>query len=84
LQRHRPGVQLKVASGSGKAATVPHALSEVYEDYAEALRRSPAEVVYISLHNSAHYGWATKSLESGRHVNVDKPAFLTLRETEKD
>src|SRR5690349_13489852 len=77
-----PATQLEVASRSGKAATVTHALSEIYEDYAEALRRSLAEVVYISLHNSAHYGWATKCLESGRHVIVDKPAFLTLRETE--
>ena len=78
-----PAIQLDVASHSGKSASVTHALSEVYNDYAEALRRSPAEVVYISLHNAAHYGWTINSLESGRHVVVDKPAFLTLPETER-
>ena len=76
-----PAVQLDVASCSGKAAIIPHPVGNIYNDYADALQRSSAEVVYISLHNSAHYEWALKSLQSGRHVVIDKPAFLTVAET---
>jgi len=78
-----PEIQLDIASCSGKAATIEHPLGEVFDDYTDALRRSRAELVYISLHNSAHYEWALKSIQSGRHVVVDKPAFLTLNETER-
>ena len=76
-----PAVQLDVASRSGKAAMVVHPVANIYDDYDDALQRSPAEVVYISLYNSAHYEWALKSLRSGRHVVIDKPAFLTFAET---
>jgi predicted dehydrogenase len=48
----------------------------LYEDYAEALRRSRAEMVYVSLVNSEHARWTQAALESGKHVVVDKPAFL--------
>lgn len=49
---------------------------DVYEDYADALKRTSAEVVYVSLVNSEHERWTQVGLEQGRHVIVDKPAFL--------
>jgi predicted dehydrogenase len=47
-----------------------------FYDYARALSLSSAEVVYVSLVNSEHERWARAALEAGRHVVVDKPAFL--------
>jgi NDP-hexose-3-ketoreductase len=47
-----------------------------YSDYAAALQGSSAELVYVSLVNSEHERWARAALEAGRHVVVDKPAFL--------
>ena len=49
---------------------------DVYEDYAEGIRRTPAQLVYVSLVNSEHERWARVALEAGKHVIVDKPAFL--------
>ena len=52
-----------------------------YDDYADAVNRSGADVAYISLPNAAHADWAQRALSAGLHVIVDKPAFLTVCET---
>ena len=44
-----------------------------FKDYDEGLKKSGADLVYISLPNSLHYYWALKSLKAGFHVLVDKP-----------
>src|ERR1700712_5987019 len=49
-----------------------------YRDYDEALARSGADLVYISLPNSMHDAWIAACLAAGKHVVVDKPATLTL------
>jgi len=54
----------------------------LFEDFAPALAQSEAELVYVSTVNSAHAEWVRKALESGRHVCVDKPAFLSLKDAE--
>lgn len=51
---------------------------DAYEDYSEAIRRTPAELVYVSLVNSEHERWVHRALEQGMHVVVDKPGFLGL------
>lgn len=56
---------------------------EVFDSYSEALEKSRADIVYISLVNSDHALWAEKALESGRHVIVDKPAFLNYDDAER-
>jgi predicted dehydrogenase len=56
---------------------------EFYEDYAKALKETDADLVYISLINSLHGHWAEAALKAGKHVVVDKPAFLSLVETER-
>ena len=55
----------------------------IFSDYIEALEKSEANVVYISTINSLHEMLAQAALESGRHVIVDKPAFLTLSATKR-
>ena len=56
---------------------------DVYSNYAQALDRSNANLVYVSLINSLHEEWVTAALRSGRHVVVDKPALLSLAATER-
>src|SRR2546426_882339 len=51
---------------------------ELFPDYEKALTSSRAELVYVSLVNSEHARWTEAALNSGRHVVVDKPAFLGL------
>ncbi len=55
----------------------------IFDSYEAALENSEAELVYISLINSLHLPMAEAALRSGRHVVVDKPAFMTLAATEK-
>ncbi len=55
---------------------------DTYNDYQAALDNSDAEIVYISLINSMHRKWAEIAIASGKHVVVDKPAFLSLREAQ--
>jgi predicted dehydrogenase len=44
--------------------------------YEEALAQSEAQAVYISTYNGMHSRLVLDALASGRHVAVDKPAFL--------
>ena len=59
----------------------PH--GNLFSDYAEALARTSAELVYISLVNSQHAEWTEQALLSGRHVLVDKPAFLSIDDAQR-
>ncbi len=54
----------------------------VFREYGDALAQSKADVVYVSLINSAHYQWVKEALSSDYHVIVDKPAFLSIEEAE--
>ncbi len=49
-----------------------------FNDYADALTKSKADIVYISLVNSMHAEWAERALLKGCHVIVDKPSFTSL------
>ena len=53
---------------------------EWYRNYEDALKKSKADLVYISLINSQHYYWAKKFLEKKYHVIVDKPATLNFKQ----
>jgi len=46
---------------------------KTYNTYSEALKKTKAEIVYISLINAKHYYWAKKSLKYKKHVLIDKP-----------
>lgn len=51
-----------------------------YNSYEEGLKNCNADLIYITAVNSAHYDLAKRSLLSGRHVIIDKPAFINLAE----
>jgi dTDP-3,4-didehydro-2,6-dideoxy-alpha-D-glucose 3-reductase len=57
-------------------------VGETFHDYDKGLEGSAAEIVYVSLVNSEHGRWARAALNAGRHVVVDKPAFLGLDNTQ--
>jgi predicted dehydrogenase len=68
--------------GAETTASLPKVRS-FYPDYEEALQKSGADLVYVSLVNSAHAHWVQRSLERGLHVVVDKPAFLDLESAQQ-
>ncbi|MDG2306760.1 MAG: Gfo/Idh/MocA family oxidoreductase [Candidatus Binatia bacterium] len=67
------GVEVASRSASGAA----------FSDYESALAKSDADLVYVSLVNSSHALWAERALDTGRHVVVDKPAFLEREQAER-
>ena len=54
----------------------------VHATYADLLADERVDAVYISLSNSQHLEWVTKSLEAGKHVLCEKPLGLNASETE--
>ena len=54
----------------------------VHATYDELLADERVDAVYISLSNSQHLEWVTKSLEAGKHVLCEKPLGLHAFETE--
>ena len=42
----------------------------------QAINKSNAEVVYISLVNSKHYKYALKALNKNKNVIIDKPILF--------
>jgi len=56
---------------------------QVFDSYNSALEMSHADVIYISLINSKHAVWAEKALASGRHVIIDKPAFISYADAQR-
>ena len=55
----------------------------VHATYESLLSDERVDAVYISLSNSQHREWVTKSLEAGKHVLCEKPLGLNAQETEE-
>lgn len=55
----------------------------VHATYDSLLADERVDAVYISLSNSQHREWVTKSLEAGKHVLCEKPLGLNAQETEE-
>jgi predicted dehydrogenase len=53
-----------------------HGIPRVHRDYAALVDDPAVNVVYVSLHNSAHHRWAVAAASAGKHVLVEKPLCL--------
>jgi predicted dehydrogenase len=51
-----------------------------YSSYEQVLQDPLIDVVYISLHNSAHVQWCANALSAGKHVLCEKPLAMTASE----
>lgn len=60
-----------------------YGINEVYTDYDELLDKADVDCVYIGLVNSAHFPYAKKALEAGKHVILEKPLTSTAAEAEE-
>ncbi|WP_164103132.1 Gfo/Idh/MocA family protein [Candidatus Laterigemmans baculatus] len=56
---------------------IPHA----FGDYAELIRSSEVDAVYIALPPAMHAAWAIAAAAAGKHVLCEKPLATTLDET---
>ncbi|MEM1601832.1 MAG: Gfo/Idh/MocA family oxidoreductase [Candidatus Bathyarchaeia archaeon] len=54
-----------------------------YTDYRKMLREAPIDAVIISTPHYQHYPMAMDAIESGKHVLVDKPMAISLREADE-
>ena len=72
--------RIDIASRSSASGLLAEAAYKgtVFNDYADAISISNADLVYISLVNSSHAEWAEQALRRGCHVIVDKPAFTSI------
>jgi D-xylose 1-dehydrogenase (NADP+, D-xylono-1,5-lactone-forming) len=62
-----------------EAFSIPHS----YDSYEKLLMNPEIEAVYIPLPNHLHKRWVMEAAKYGKHVLVEKPAALTIEETEE-
>ena len=74
---------VKIELASKRKISTNLKISKYYQSYNEALKKTDAKIVYISLINSEHYTWTIKSLNKDKHVIIDKPIALNLNQTKK-
>ena len=54
---------------------------KIYESYNDVVSSPEIDAVYIPLPPALHYRWAKKALENGKHVLVEKPSSVSLKDT---
>ncbi len=56
---------------------------EIYSGYQEMLKRDDIDIIYIPLPPSLHYRWGMEALKHHKHVLMEKPFTLSVKETEE-
>lgn len=56
---------------------------ELFDNYNDAICNSKASIAYITTTNNSHFIWAKATLNAGMHTIIDKPATISLHETEE-
>lgn len=55
---------------------------KIYDGYDSLLEDESIDAVYLPLPPALHYEWGKKTLESGKHLLMEKPFTTSLEETE--
>jgi len=76
------GAHLYAVASRDEARSATLEPERVHATYNDLLADDRVDAVYISLSNSQHLEWVTKSLEAGKHVLCEKPLGLNAKETE--
>ena len=76
------GANLYAVASRDEARSATLEPEHVHATYNDLLADDRVDAVYISLSNSQHREWVTKSLEAGKHVLCEKPLGLNAKETE--
>ena len=53
-----------------------------FNKYEDLLNCEDIDIIYIALPNSMHKEWIEKSIEKKKNILIEKPAFMSLMETE--
>lgn len=67
----------------GKKIAQEHNIPLVETDYEAFLKNPAIETVYVGISNLAHYEYAKKALEAGKHVILEKPFTVTGTEAKQ-
>lgn len=59
-----------------------YAIDEIFEDVDEMLKIADVDTIYIAVPNHLHALMAKKALAKGKHVILEKPFTITLKEAE--
>ena len=54
----------------------------LYNSYSEIIADEQIDAIYIPLPPALHYYWAREALNHGKHVLVEKPATIALKDTD--
>lgn len=58
-------------------------IAKVYETYEALLNDDNIDAIYIPLPNNLHKEWAIKAMEAKKHVLLEKPATLTVKDLQE-
>jgi predicted dehydrogenase len=68
--------------GRAQAYAARHGLARAYGSYAELLADPEIQIIYNSLPNHLHAEWTIRAVEAGKHVLVEKPFALSVKEVD--
>ncbi len=85
VDKYPETIDEKLLSGTGNFSTGnirPAALANLkkYSDFEECLRNEEVDAVHICVHTDLHYEMAKKALIQNKHVLLEKPFTLDIRE----
>lgn len=80
---HITSIDIASQTSASKISLDEKFKGQIFDNYQTALSVSKADLVYVSIVNSAHAEWVEKALKKGFHVIVDKPAFTSMEDAIK-